>query len=129
VAVGWCFQDQADPSTEAALAALSEGAALVPAIWPLEIVNVLLVAERRRRLSRAETERFLELLGALPITVEEVPLRVAASHAAARAREHGLSAYDAAYLDLAARKGIPLATRDAALKAACRKAGVPLLRR
>jgi predicted nucleic acid-binding protein len=89
---------------------------------------VLLVAERRRRLSRAEAGRFVELLGALPIVVEEVPFELATSDVLSRAREHGLSAYDAAYLDLAMRKGLPLATRDSTLRAACRKAGVSMMR-
>jgi predicted nucleic acid-binding protein len=128
VTVGWCFQDQTDAESEAALEALADGEAFVPAIWPLEVANVLLVAESRRRLSRAETGRLAELLGALPIVVEEVPLRSATTDVLYRAREHGLSAYDAAYLDLAIRKGLPLATRDAALRAACRKAGVPRMR-
>ncbi len=126
--VAWCFQDQADAESEAALEALADGEALVPAIWPLEIANVLLVAERRRRLSRAEAGGFLDLLGALPIVVEEVSFHGATTGVLSRAREHGLSAYDAAYLDLAARKGLPLATRDAALRAARRKAGIPGMR-
>lgn len=126
--VGWCFQDQTDADTEAALEALAEGEAFVPAIWPFEVANVLLVAERRRRLSRAEAGRFVELLGALPIMIEEVPFHVVTGDVLTRAREHGLSAYDAAYLDLAMRKGLPLATRDSALQAACRKAGVSLMR-
>lgn len=89
---------------------------------------MLLVAERRRRLTHAAADRFVELLGALPIVVEAMPLRIATGSVLVRAREHGLSAYDAAYLDLAVRKGLPLATRDSALRSACGKAGVPLLR-
>ena len=126
--VGWCFRDQSDPYTEGALDALADGEALVPAIWPLEIANVLLVAERRRRLSRGETTRLLELLGALPISVQDATFANVASDVLALGREHALSSYDAAYLDLAARTGLPLATRDAALVSACARAGVPLLR-
>jgi predicted nucleic acid-binding protein len=128
VTIGWCFQDKADARTEAALEALADGEAFVPAIWPLEVANVLLVAERRDRLSRAEIGRFVKLLGALPIVVEEIPFSLAMSDVLSRAREYGLSAYDAAYFNLAARRGLPLATRDSALQAACRKGGVSLMR-
>jgi predicted nucleic acid-binding protein len=100
VTIGWCFQDQADARTEAALEALADGEAFVPAIWPLEVANLLLVAERRDRLSRAEIGRFVKLLGALPIVVEEIPFSLAMSDVLSRAREYGLSAYDAAYFDL-----------------------------
>ena len=86
------------------------------------------VRARLSAMCRAEADRFVELLGALPIVVEEVPLRIAAAGLLSRAREHGLSAYDAAYLDLAVRKGLPLATRDSALRSACEKVGVSLLR-
>jgi len=65
----------------------------------------------------------VKLLGALPIVVEEIPFSLAMSDVLSRAREYGLSAYDAAYFDLAARRGLPLATRDSALQAACRKGG------
>ncbi len=100
----------------------------MPSIWALEVANVLLIAERRRRITRAETGRLVELLGALPIVVEEVPFRTATSDVLSKARELGLSSYDAAYLDVAIRRGLPMATRDAALKTACRRAGVPLFR-
>jgi predicted nucleic acid-binding protein len=126
VTIGWCFEDQADSYSEAVLDALAENEAYVPSIWPLEVANVLLVAERRRRLNRAASARLVGLLASLPIIVEEVPLAMAAGEVLAQAREHGLSSSDAAYLSLAIRKGLSLATRDRALEKACRRSGVPL---
>ncbi len=124
VGMAWCFEDEADRYADAVLDRLVEESALVPPLWPLEIANVLVVAERRRRLSKSDSARFLELVGALPIEVDTAtpdPF-----HLLAVAREHGLSAYDAAYLALAMREGIPLATRDRALGKAARRCGVPL---
>lgn len=95
-----------------------------PAIWPLEATTALLAAERRGRLSRADTNRFLSLLRQLPIEVEgEVPDRVF-SEVLHLAREHGLSSYDAPYLVLAMRPGFPLATRDEDLQQAVTRCGV-----
>ena len=85
---------------------------------------MLIVAERRRRLRRSDSARFLELVGALPIEVDTATPDP--SHLIAVAREHGLSAFDAAYLALAMREGIPLATRDRALGKAARRCGVSL---
>lgn len=127
VTMGWCFEDEADEYAEAVLDRLSDGVGLVPALWPLEVSNVLLGAERRRRVTEAHGSRFLELLGQLPIVVAEPPdvARIGALLSLGRAQ--GLSAYDAAYLDLALREAVPLATRDAALGAAARRTGVEVL--
>jgi predicted nucleic acid-binding protein len=100
---------------------------VVPAIWPLEIANVLLVSERRNRLSQAESTRFLSLLDALPISLCERPVVAATRDAMALARTYKLSSYDAAYLELALRRGLPLATRDRALAAAAQALGLGLL--
>jgi hypothetical protein len=94
-------------------------------IWPLEVANVLLVAERRGRLSEAQASRFLELLAQLPINVDSSPSDVAGI--VATGRRHTLSSYDAAYLLLAERLGAALATLDKLLAKAARKAGVHLL--
>lgn len=127
VTMGWCFEDEADEYAESVLERLAGGTALVPALWPLEVANILLGAERRRRLTEAHGSRFLELLGQLPIVVAEAPDVARASALVALGRAHGLSAYDAAYLDLALREAIPLATRDTTLGAAARKTGVEIL--
>ncbi|HEY5456219.1 MAG TPA: type II toxin-antitoxin system VapC family toxin [Acidothermaceae bacterium] len=125
VAMAWCFQDEATQATEAVLDLLREDQVVVPAIWPLEVANVLLVAERRGRLSEAQASRFLELLAQLPINVDTSPTDLAGI--VATGRRHTLSSYDAAYLLLAERLGTTLATLDKPLAKAARKAGVQLL--
>ena len=124
VAMAWCFESEADAYTDAILGALAKGTALVPSLWPLEIANVLLVAERRRRLSGADTIRFLDLVGGLPIVVDGPLALHDLSVILALGRQHRLSTYDAAYLHLAMREELPLATHDLALCAAARAAGV-----
>ncbi len=126
VTMAWCFEDQADPMTDRVLDSLDEREGLVPCIWPLEVANVLLVAERHARLAEADSARFLDLLGALPILVEEVSLAGATGAVLSAARQVELSSYDAAYLELAMRSGALLATRDQSLGRAARQAGVEL---
>ena len=89
------------------------------------MANVVLMAERRRRLTEFQAVHFVELLARLPINVDLAPVVI--STVLALGRRHGLSAYDAAYLALAERDGIPLATQDERLRAAANAAGVPLL--
>jgi predicted nucleic acid-binding protein len=125
VVMSWCFEDEGNSHAEAVLESLESGEAFVPAIWPLEVGNVLLVAERKKRLSQASAVRFLTLLGGLPITVEqETPERML-REIVSLAREHGLSTYDASYLDLAMRLGLPLCTQGASLVKAAKKCKVP----
>jgi predicted nucleic acid-binding protein len=125
VALAWCFEDEATEATDVVLDRLRNDEAAVPAIWPLEVANVLLVAERRDRLSEAQASRFLELLTQLPIDVDDAPHDLAAIVAAGR--RHELSSYDASYLVLAERLGAPLATLDRRLSKAAERAGVELL--
>jgi len=124
VVLAWCFEDEASPYADAVLERLAQAEALAPIIWPLEVGNALVVSERRGRITPAETVRFLNLLRQLPIIVEgETPPRMF-GEILSLAREQGLSAYDAAYLDLAMRAGAPLATLDEALRQAARRCGV-----
>lgn len=123
--MAWCFEDEADPRTDAVLDHLQDEPAVVPMLWRLEVANVLLVAQRRKRLTPAQSTRFVELLEALPISVDESPVDLAG--VLATALGHQLSAYDATYLLLASRLGLALATADHALAQACRAAGVALL--
>ena len=125
VALAWCFRRQGDRYTDSVLGSLAVDRALVPALWPLEVANVLLVAERRRQLTRSESARFLDLLGNLPIDVDGAPELPTLPPLMEIAREHRLSAYDAAYLALAARERLPLATRDTALRRSATTIGVP----
>jgi predicted nucleic acid-binding protein len=128
VVMSWCFQDETSPLADFVLDSLVKATAFVPAVWPLEIGNVLLVAERRRRLNEAGTSRFLALLAELPIVVEQEPPERMFKEILALAREHKLSSYDASYLDLAMRKGLALATLDQDLTAAARRSRVPLIK-
>jgi predicted nucleic acid-binding protein len=127
--MSWCFEDEGSNYAQVVLESLEGGEAFVPAIWPLEVGNVLLVAERRKRLSQASTVRFLALLACLPITVEqETPERML-KEIISLAREYGLSTYDASYLDLAMRLDLPIATQDSLLLKAARKCKVPTYNR
>jgi predicted nucleic acid-binding protein len=127
VALAWCFEDESSDLADLALDRLAQTSALVPAIWSLEIGNALLGAERRRRLSQAESSRFLALIRALPIEIEAVSAPRMLNDVVTLAREQGLSTYDAAYLELAMRNGLPLATLDAALWQAAERCGVSLI--
>jgi predicted nucleic acid-binding protein len=124
----WCFQDEASPASEALLARMGEGEdALVPAHWPTEILSSLLRGKRRGRVSDANIERFLANLASFRITVGPSLSVENLSGLKDLSERLELSAYDAAYLDLAKRTGVPLATFDAALIRACFAEGVPTM--
>ncbi len=127
IALAWCFADQTTPISESALDRLGHEEALVPGLWALEVANALVSAERRGRLKPAQTTRFLELLGQLPITVEEIGRDAILTTVLDLARASGLTAYDASYLALAAASGVPLASRDEALRRAALALGVALV--
>ncbi|MCP4643189.1 MAG: type II toxin-antitoxin system VapC family toxin [bacterium] len=127
VVMAWCFEDEASKYADSVLERLADGEAVVPAIWPLEVGNVLLVAERKRRLGKADVVRFLELVSSLPLLVEQKSPERMLTDIIALARDLRLSTYDASYLDLAMRSGLPIATQDRLLTKAARKCGVPLL--
>lgn len=123
----WCFEDEATAGTDGLLFELRAGeTAVVPAHWPLEVLNSLLVAVRRGRIPRDKAERFWGNLSALTIRVEATDL--AACFPIHRlAEQYRLTAYDAAYLELALRVGVPLATLDGDLRRAATAAGAPLV--
>jgi predicted nucleic acid-binding protein len=123
----WCFQDEVDPYAEAVLDSLTEASAVVPAIWPLEVINVLLVAERHGRLHEADSVRFVSLLGQLPIMVDRSWPERLMKDLLAIGRTHNLSSYDTAYLELAMRQGLPIATLDQKLLEAARQIDLPIL--
>ena len=125
VALAWCFEDEATAETEAVLEQLAEDSAVAPSLWELEVINVLLLAERRGRITESQTARFVALLTQLPILIDSAGADMASVLAAGR--HHGLTAYDAVYLVLAEREGIPLATIDGKLRVAAQAAGVPVL--
>jgi predicted nucleic acid-binding protein len=123
----WCFADEASDGAWAILEQLQTHQAHVPALWLWETANVLVQAERRGRISGAASRIFLGLLEDLPISVDQPSTASVWHDTLALARSHRLTSYDAAYLELALRRGLPLASRDKALQAAAGAEGVPLL--
>ncbi len=125
ITVSWLFENETNTVSEAVLDQLANGAAVVPAVWQLEVTNALLGAESNGRLSEAQAIRLLALLDQLPITVDHSGDDTTAVYAAAR--RHSLSAYQASYLVLAERLALPLATSDGVLASAARRAGASLV--
>ena len=128
VVMSWCFRDETSKYTDAVLGQLEHATAYAPAIWPLEVSNVLLIAERRKRLSQSDSSRFISLLLELPIIVEPKSPERMLSTILALAREYKLSSYDASYLDLAMSKGLPIATTDKNIITAAKRSSVPILK-
>ena len=124
VALAWCFPDEASEYADGVLVALKGQAIIVPAVWGLEIANALLVGERRKRLKQPQILRFVALLEGLPILQDGQAVSENVSNVLPLARHYGLSAYDAAYLELSIRHGVPLATLDAKLQKAAQREGV-----
>ena len=125
--LSWCFADESNPYSRRVLAALQSTYAAVPALWPFEVASVLAMAERRQRITARGVAEFLETLQRLPIQVERREALWLWQAILPLVRSHHLSAYDAAYLELAAREKLPLATLDKDLEAASRLAGVTIL--
>jgi predicted nucleic acid-binding protein len=117
VAASWAFPDEDAPAAQSAFRRLGADTATTPALFWFELRNVLLVGERRGRVTPTKIAQFLKFLGELPIVVDREPDENAVL---ALARAHKLSVYDTAYLELAQRKGLPLATLDTALIKAAR---------
>jgi predicted nucleic acid-binding protein len=127
VAVCWCFEDQKSPATETLLGQGRKGTILVPALWHLELSNVLVGHERRRRITAEQLAGAMEFLDTLPVeTDEDATLRVW-DEIVSLARAEKLTTYDATYLELALRKELPLATMDGDLITAARRVGVKTL--
>ncbi len=127
VALAWCFEDEASAYADLVQDRLTHDAALVPAIWALEVANALRLGERKKRLAGADVLRFVEMVCALPIMVDTSLLPRDLGPVLDLARVHDLSSYDAAYIVLAAREGLPLATQDSRLQAIAKRVGVRLV--
>ncbi len=127
IAMAWCFEDEATEFTDSLLEELAEGSTKVPSIWFLEVANVLAISERKGRSNQAKISQFLGLLNSLPITVDTKTEEKAFTDILTLARTHKLTSYDAAYLELALREGLPLATLDEGLKRVASKLGVTTL--
>jgi predicted nucleic acid-binding protein len=128
LALSWCFPDEKTPYSESVLTLLeTDTEAVVPSLWLLEIVNALIVAERRKRITHEQAQEFLNNLDSLGVTVEPTDSSLVFNDVYELARQHTLTAYDAAYLELAIRKGLPLASLDEPLKKAALASGVKLI--
>ena len=128
VVLTWCFPDENAPLAEHVADMFKHGdTAIVPSFWPHEVLNALLVGEKRKRISRELVRSFLDDLARLPIMLEQFPATIVFDRVQHFGRQHGLTAYDAAYLDLAADSGFPLATLDEDLMRACKKARIRLV--
>lgn len=124
VTISWCFDDETSSRADAALDRVEREGAAAPAHWPLEVANALRTAERRGRVDAADLDRLRRMLAALPVEIVPVELSTALWSVLDDARALDLTAYDAAYLGLAAFRGLPLATVDERLRAACARVGV-----
>lgn len=127
VALAWCFADEATTASQVLLERLESETATVPAIWSLEVGNVLLQAVRRQRLAYAESVQFLEFLEHLPIEVDPYSTLIPSREIMQLAYNNQLTTYDAAYLDVALRSGLPLATKDQQLTKAATLLGVSMV--
>jgi predicted nucleic acid-binding protein len=124
IALTWCFEDEASPETDRLFERVRDDGAVVPGLWHLEVANVLLQAERHGRIGRADVARRLMLISDLSIATDQETTPRAWRETLSLARAENLTAYDAAYLELAQRRGLPLMTRDNELGAAAKRLGV-----
>jgi predicted nucleic acid-binding protein len=129
VVLTWCFPDENSAPAQRVAQMFKEGdSAIAPSFWPHEVLNALLVGEKRKRISGDLIRTFLTDLAALPIVLQELQADVVFDRIQSLSRELGLTTYDAAYLDLAQTNSLPVATLDEDLIRACAKTGVALIR-
>lgn len=126
VSLAWCLSDETGAYAADVLRALADNKVQVPSLWPLEMANGLLMAERRGRISETAIMLALDMIRALPIEVDDITHAQALGATMSLARIYGLTAYDASYLELAMRLDVPLATSDRALVQAARASGMAL---
>ncbi|MGH9899949.1 MAG: type II toxin-antitoxin system VapC family toxin [Pyrinomonadaceae bacterium] len=125
--MSWCFADESTPYSHSVLRALLDTYAEVPALWPFEIANVLAINERKQRITATLSSEFIKTLSDLDIRVEQPNPPVDSNALLPLVRRYGLTAYDAAYLELAKRKSLPLATFDKDLLKAASLEGAVLM--
>ena len=124
VAACWVFDDEDHPIAALALERIRADEARVPSLWWFEIRNVLIMNEGRKRLTESDTAAFLRGIARMRLTIDRAP---GEADVLALARRRRLSVYDASYLELARREGLPLATLDIALANAARAEAVSLI--
>jgi len=128
IALAWALPDESSSYADAALAVVEREGLRVPEIWAREIANGLAVAYLRKRITPADETAFLAALSRLNIEVERIPALTVIRDGTAAAARFGLTAYDAAYVDLALREKLALATLDGAMRKAAEQSGVALFR-
>jgi predicted nucleic acid-binding protein len=128
-ALSWCFPGEAAPDTDMLLDRVRDEGGIVPDLWHLELANVLVNAERAKRIGMNQIAIFLDLIRKLPISADTQASARAFDTILDLARYERLTTYDAAYLDLALRRNLPLATKDKNLSLAAKRNGVRLLLR
>ena len=127
VTLAWCFKDERTPAIDDLLLRVAENGAVVPALWRLEVANGLLAGVRRGRLTAEIRDAFLADLGEMRIATDPETDRYAWTTTQRLAERHGLTIYDASYLELAQRLSLPLASLDQALRKAGMAAAIDLL--
>lgn len=127
VALTWCFEEERTPATADLLEQVGEAGAVAPMLWPLEALNGLLVAERRGRLDAERRRRLAGFLSALPIKLDGETASQVWTETSRLAERFHLSSYDAAYLELAQRQRLPLASLDQDLRNAAAALGLTVL--
>ncbi len=127
VALAWCFADEASPETDKLFELLRDEGGIVPGLWHLELSNVLLLAERRGRMSTSAVIAQLDIIATWPIATDQETTQRAWREILTLARTEGLTSYDAAYLELALRRGLPLLTKDHDLASAAQRLGIAVL--
>jgi predicted nucleic acid-binding protein len=128
VVLTWCFPDENAPLGRHVADRFKRGdTGLAPSFWPHEVLNALLTGEIRKRISSRLAQSFLDDLAVLPIALEQLPSDIVFGRIQALSRRHGLTAYDAAYLDLAKEGALPLATLDEDLRRASGREGIELV--
>lgn len=127
VTMAWCFEDEKTTYTEMVLESLQFATAKVPSLWPLEVANVLLLAERKKRLTTIQSVNFKNALDTLTITIDHSTSDRAMDTIFEIAKEYGLTIYGASYLELAWREKLPLCTLDKLLRKRASAIGVELL--
>lgn len=125
--LAWCFEDERGPDALAVIARVVERGAWAPRLWRYEVANGLLMAQRRGRVTGDKRMALLAALADLPVTADDEPEGDPWGATSRLADLHGLTVYDAAYLELAQRRRLPLATLDGPLRDAAGQAAVPLL--
>ena len=128
VALAWSFKDEVSPYASFIVRSVKNAHAVVPIIWPLEVNNALISAVRRGRIGQHIANRIGNTLDRLPLDIDaEVAIASLGLRIFRLGIDHNLSAYDASYLELAMRRGLPLATQDERLIRAAGAAGIPIL--